>query len=181
MPHYDRPISPETRSLPDTISAASIDRLLKPIRAKVARKGLSGTKPGTLLKKHIPIQAGTWDVTQPGFIGADTVAHCGNSLARNFVWSPTMADICSTWTECRATWNKGGHGVMTQIKSIQKALPFAIKGFDCDNGGEFLNWHLQRYFQNRKQPIQFTRSYCVTKRSRDAVQGKIGRKSGVYM
>ena len=158
LPHYDRPISPETRALLDRISAASIDRLLKPIRAKTTRKGLSGTKPGTLLKKHIPIQAGTWDVNQPGFMEADTVAHCGDSLAGDFVWSLTMTDIYSTWTECRATWNKGSHGVLTRIKSIQKALPFALKGFDCDNGSEFLTWHLQRYFQNRKCPIQFTRS-----------------------
>lgn len=158
LPHYDRQISPGTRALLDRISAASIDRLLKPIRATAARKGLPGTKPGTLLKKHIPIQAGTWDVAQPGFMEADTVAHCGNSLAGDFAWSLTMTDICSAWTECRATWNKGSLGVMAQIKSIQKALPFSIRGFDCDNGSEFLNWHLQRYFQNRKQPIQFTRS-----------------------
>ena len=141
-----------------SISAATIDRLLKPIRAKVARRGLSGTKPGTLLKKHIPIQAGVWDVTQPGFIEADTVAHCGNSLAGNFVWSLTMTDICTTWTECRATWNKGSDGVMKQIKAVQKALPFQVLGFDCDNGSEFQTWHLLRYFQSHKQPIQFTRS-----------------------
>ncbi|MFZ2524363.1 MAG: hypothetical protein WAW87_03520, partial [Candidatus Ferrigenium altingense] len=75
-----------------------------------------------------------------------------------FVWSLTMTDICTGWTECRATWNKGADGVMTQIKAIQKALPFPVKGFDCDNGSEFLNWHLLRYFQNHKQPIKFTRS-----------------------
>ena len=77
LPHYDHPLSPETRALLNRISAASIDRLLKPIRATAARKGLSGTKPGTLLKKHIPIQAGTWDVTQPGFMEADTVRSMG--------------------------------------------------------------------------------------------------------
>lgn len=162
LPHYAtsfRPLSPEVLWLLNSISAATIDRLLKPIRAKVGRKGLSGTKPGTLLKKHIPIQAGVWDITQPGFIEADTVAHCGDSLAGDFVWSLTMTDICTGWTECRATWNKGADGVMTQIKAIQKALPFPVKGFDCDNGSEFLTWHLLRYFQNRKQPIKFTRSH----------------------
>lgn len=133
LPHYGRPVSPETLTRLGRISAATIDRLLKPIRAKVGRKGLSGTKPGTLLKKHIPIQAGVWDVTQPGFVEADTVAHCGDSLAGDFVWSLTMTDICTGWTECRATWNKGGDGVMAQVKAIQKALPFPIKGFDCDN------------------------------------------------
>ena len=161
LPHYEtsfHPLSADTLSLLGSISAATIDRLLKPIRARAGGRGLSGTKPGTLLKKHIPIQTGVWDVTQPGFIEADTVAHCGDSLAGDFVWSLTMTDICTGWTECRATWNKGADGVMTQIKAVQKALPFPIKGFDCDNGSEFLTWHLLRYFQNHKQPIKFTRS-----------------------
>ncbi len=161
LPHYEtsfHSLSADTLGLLDSISAATIDRLLKPIRAKFGSKGLSGTKPGTLLKKHIPIQTRVWDVTQPGFIEADTVAHCGDSLAGNFAWSLTMTDICTGWTECRATWNKGADGVMTQIKAIQQALPFAIKGFDCDNGSEFLNWHLLRYFQTHEQPIKFTRS-----------------------
>ena len=142
----------------NSISAATIDRLLKPIRAKIGGRGLSGIKPGKLLKKHIPIQSGVWDVSQPGFMEADTVAHCGDSLAGDFVWSLTMTDICTGWTECRATWNKGADGVMTQIKTIQQALPFPIRGFDCDNGSEFLNWNLLRYFQSYEQPIKFARS-----------------------
>jgi hypothetical protein len=161
LPHFEtsfHPLSPGTLAMLGSISAATIDRLLGPIRAKTRRKGLSGTKPGTLLKKHIPIQAGSWDVSQPGFMEADTVAHCGDSLAGDFAWSLTMTDICTTWTECRATWNKGSDGVMKQIKALQKALPFPLKGFDCDNGSEFLTWHLLRHFQNSKQPVQFTRS-----------------------
>ena len=77
LPHYAtsfHPLSAETLAMLDSISAATIDRLLKPIRAKIVRKGLSGTKPGTLLKKHIPIQAGVWDINAPGFMEADTVA-----------------------------------------------------------------------------------------------------------
>ncbi len=80
----------------------------------------------------------------PGFINAGTVAHCGNSLAGDFVWSLTITDLYSGWTECRATWNKGADGVMQQIKAVQQALPFAVEGFDCDNASEFLNWHLLR-------------------------------------
>ena len=67
-----------------------------------------------------------------------------------------MTDLCIGWTECRATWNKGAQGVMTQIKAIQQALPFPVKGFDCDNGSEFLNWHLLRHFQSLAQPVKFT-------------------------
>ena len=106
------------------ISARSIDRLLKPVRAQSVRHGLCGTKPGTLLKNQICIRTEHWDVTQPGFVEADTVAHCGNSLAGDFVWSLTMTDIFSGWTENRATWNKGALGVMAQIKDIESMLPF---------------------------------------------------------
>lgn len=94
--------SPEIRSLLLQISYATIDRKLKPYKGK--SKG--GTQPGTLLKTEIPIQGSVFDITVPGFIEADTVAHCGNSLAGQFVWSLTMTDICTGWTECRAVWQK---------------------------------------------------------------------------
>ena len=107
------------------ISPASIDRLLKPIRVQHP-KGLSGTKPGTLLKNQIPIRATHWDITLPGFMEADTVAHCGNSLAGDFVWSLTLTDILTGWTECRATWNKGSSGVLEQIKADGASVAFQV-------------------------------------------------------
>ena len=85
------------------------------------------------MKKHIPIKTDQWDEAIPGFLEADTVAHCGTSLMGDFVWSLTMTDICSGWTENRAVWNKGAIGVVEQIKDIEKCLPFDILGFDCDN------------------------------------------------
>lgn len=142
-----------------TISPSTIDRLLKPVRTRYTNKGRCGTKPGTILKNQIPIQTDTWESSQPGFFEADTVAHCGNSLAGDFLWSLTFTDIASAWTENRAVWNKGAHGVLTQIKDIEENLPFPIRGFDCDNGSEFLKHHLHRYFTNRPaNPVKFTRS-----------------------
>lgn len=139
------------------MSAATIDRLLHPLRAHCPRR-LAGTKPGTLLRQQIPIRTDQWDEDCPGFIEGDTVAHCGTSLLGNFVWSLTVTDIFSGWTENGATWNKGAHGVMEQIRLIEERLPFPILGWDSDNGGEFLNYHLLRYFQKREKPAQFTRS-----------------------
>lgn len=155
-----------------SISPSTIDRILKPVRIKYPRKGMSGTKPGRLLKTQIPIKTDHWDVTQPGYLEADTVAHCGNSLAGDFVWSLTLTDIKSTWTENRATWNKGSHGVRNQIEDIEKSLPFHILGFDCDNGSEFLNHHLVRYFSRRDQPVQFTRSRPYRKNDNAHVEQK---------
>jgi hypothetical protein len=92
------------------MSAATIDRLLAPLRIKFKRS-LSGTKPGSILKKHIPVKTNQWDEDRPGFLEADTVAHCGSSLSGNFVWSLTMTDINSGWTELRTVWNKGATGL----------------------------------------------------------------------
>jgi hypothetical protein len=141
------------------ISAATIDRILANSRVK-CKRGLSGTKPGKILKKHIPIKTDQWNEEKPGFLEADTVAHCGTSLEGSFAWSLTMTDICSGWTENRAVWNKGAIGVLAQIEDIEDKLPFEILGFDSDNGSEFLNWHLIRYFtgEQRSKQIQFTRS-----------------------
>ena len=141
------------------MSSATIDRLLTSSRIK-CKRSICGTKPGSILKKHIPIKPDQWDAEKPGFLEADTVAHCGTSLTGSFVWSLTMTDINSGWTEIRATWNKGAIGVVQQIHDIEVCLPFLILGFDCDNGSEFLNWHLMHYFSNEQgnHRIQFTRS-----------------------
>jgi hypothetical protein len=161
LPHYEQEYGALQESVKAQllcVSPRSIDRLLKPVRAQSVRRGLCGTRPGTLLKNQICIRTEHWDVTRPGFVEADTVAHCGNSLAGDFVWSLTLTDILSGWTENRATWNKGALGVMAKIEDIEATLPFSILGFDCDNGSEFLNHHLHRYLTDRPSPAQFTRS-----------------------
>lgn len=178
LPHYfceKRELTDSLRGQLYSLSAATIDRWLAAYRdPEDRRKGLCGTKPGTLLKHQIPIKTDHWDVNRPGFLEADTVAHCGTSLAGNFVWSITYTDIHSTWTEIRATWNKGGEGVKEQTQAVEKALPFAILGFDCDNGSEFLNHHLIRYFTQRQgsHPVQFTRSRPYHKNDNAHVEQK---------
>jgi hypothetical protein len=103
---------------------------------------------------------------------ADTVAHCGNSLEGNFIWSLCFTDLATGWTELRAVWNKGAHGVMEAVREMEKKLPFAILGFDCDNGSEFLNHHLWRYFARRKEPVRFTRSRPYHKNDNAQVEQK---------
>lgn len=83
-----------------------------------------------------------------------------------------MTDILTGWTECRATWNKGAEGVITQIKAIEAALPFPLRGFDCDNGSEFLNHHLVRYFSGHPEQPSFTRSRPYRKNDNAHVEQK---------
>ncbi len=140
------------------VSPATIDRLLKPTRIQLNKRGRSTTKPGTLLKKQIPINTNQWDESRPGFLEADTVAHCGDALMGMFAYTIDFVDIATGWTEQRAVWGKGETGVLEQIKDVESALPFPLLGFDSDNGSEFLNHHLLRHFTERKQPVKFTRS-----------------------
>ena len=129
LPFYERAyekLSDEVENQLLSISAATIDRLLAPTRAKTRPRGLYATKPGSLLRNQIPIRTHNWDISQPGFMEADTVAHCGNSLAGDFIWSLTLTDIHTGWTECRATWNNGATGVIQQIKNIEASLAFEL-------------------------------------------------------
>ena len=140
------------------ISRATLDRLLEPTRIKYRGRGRSTTKPGTLLRKQIPIKTNQWDETKPGFLEADTVAHCGESLLGQFAYTIDTVDIATGWTEQRAVWGKGETDILRQIQDIEDSLPFPLLGFDCDNGSEFLNWHLMKHLQQRDKPVQFTRS-----------------------
>jgi hypothetical protein len=171
LPHL-APLDVESKTQLLALIPATMDRLLRPLRVRYPGKGLGGTKPGTLLKHHIPIRTGNWDITHPGFIEADTVAHCGNSLAGDFVWSLVFTDIFSGWTQLRAIWNKGAAGIQEQIADLEQQTPFALEGFDCDNGSEFLNYPLLHYFTQRQEPVAFTRSRPYHKNDNAHVEQK---------
>jgi hypothetical protein len=81
-----------TESL-QSISSATIDRLLQPVRVKYKTHGRSTTKPGTLLRKHIPVKTNQWDESRPGFLEADTVAHCGDSMAGSFAFTIDCVEL----------------------------------------------------------------------------------------
>jgi len=153
------------------MSPATIDRLLRPIRAR-RRKGLSATRSARHLVGQIPIRTRFQDVDGPGWFEADTVAHCGTSLAGQFVWSLTFTDIWSGWTENRAVWNRSARQIVDRIGDIEQGLAFDIEGFDSDNGTEFLNRHLWRYFHDRPVPVEFTRSRPYRKNDNAHVEQK---------
>ena len=141
------------------ISASTIDRLLAPSRHGPSKLGLATTKPGSLIKKQIPVRAGCWDESRPGYLEADTVAHCGTSTEGQFVYTLNTVDIATGWSEQRACWGKGQTGIHRAVADIERALPFRLRGFDCDNGTEFINWRLFEYLHRgrRHRRVQFTR------------------------
>lgn len=138
------------------MSARQMDRRLAEKKRRRKRRLYGRTKPGTLLKHHIPIKTEHWDVTEPGSCEIDLVHHCGPSTSGEYIHSLNVTDIYSGWCETRALMGRGEAGVVAALDEIRRCLPFHLKAIDSDNGSEFINYHLVRYCQ--KHDIQFTRS-----------------------
>ncbi|MCL1844053.1 MAG: transposase [Defluviitaleaceae bacterium] len=156
-----------------TVSAATADRLLAKAKKGLILKGEPTTKPGTLLKKDIPIRMGNeWDDAVPGFVEIDLVAHCGESTAGDYVNTLDVTDICTGWTETAAVLSKAQIHVSNALKDIEKRQPFDFKGIDSDNGNEFFNHHLYRWCKERG--IVFTRGRPYKKNDNCHAEQKIG-------
>lgn len=156
-----------------TVSSSSIDRLLRPVRMSGLRRRRSPMGVAAV-KREVPIRAGEWNVSDPGWIEADTVAHCGGSMEGSFAWSLTMTDILTEWTEIRVVWCRGAEGTFVRIREVENELPFPMLGFDSDNGSEFMNWHLHSYFKTRIPAASFTRSRPYQKNDNAHVEQKNG-------
>jgi hypothetical protein len=139
-------------------SPATLDRMLAPWRSRYAPKAMV-TRPGAMLRDEIPIRGGAWQESQAGWLEADTVALCGGSAAGEVIWILDSTDICTAWVEMGAMFGRGQHGAVAQLTRIEAQLPFPWLGLDSDNGGEFMNYHvLQWCQQKRAEPIYYTRS-----------------------
>lgn len=154
----------DTKRLLLSVSASTIDRILKPYKVT---KGPSLTRSGGF-RDEIPIQGNIWDVNTPGYMECDTAALCGGSLSGEFTNTLTMVDIATLWTETRAVFGKGSNAVFDAIRDVEHNLPFAILGYDADNGGEVLNRHLFDYFYTERinkglPPVEVTRSRAYKK------------------
>ncbi len=144
------------------MSASTIDRLLARDREAMVGRGRSTTKPGSLLKSQIPVRRGTeWDDLALGFMEADTVAHCGPSAKGEFCYTLDMTDVASGWTEPVCVRNKAEVHMVRAVDRVRSRMPFELRGFDSDNGSEFINAHFLRYCE--REDLVFTRSRPYTK------------------
>jgi hypothetical protein len=137
------------------ISPRQMDRVLAADKREVRRRLYGRTKPGTLLKHHIPLRTDRWDVTTPGWTEVDLVAHSGDRAEGEFAHTVNQTDIVTTWVESRAVLGKSQVRVQQALEAMRQGLPFPLLGIDSDNGSEFINAHLVRYCAGLQ--VQFTR------------------------
>ncbi len=152
------------------ISPTTMDRHLKTKKHQIKKALYGRTKPGSLLKHHIPIKTDHWDVHTPGFTEVDLVSHSGSASEGEFIHSLNQTDIHTTWVETRAVLGKAQHRVKEAMDEMRLALPFKLLGIDSDNGSEFINDQLYRYCQGLS--IQFTRGRAYKKDDNAHVEQK---------
>lgn len=148
-------ITPALEHQLGAISPRQIDRRLQGHKRKLRKRIYGRTKPGTLLKHQIPVRTTHWEVTTPGYLEIDLVAHSGKAARGTYIFSLNVTDICTGWVETRAVMGKGERGLVAALTDLCAALPFPVQGIDSDNGSEFINGHLLRFCAQRA--IHFTR------------------------
>lgn len=166
--HYGE-MAPAVRSGLLKISRTQIDRVLAPFRT---RTGGKRPAPGYEVRRQVPLRTGPWNVSGPGWVEVDTVAHCGGSMRGCFAWSACMTDIYSTWTEVRTAWNRSDRVILTRLRESETSLPFALRGYDSDNGGEVLNGPILKWLRERPEPVEVTRSRPYRKNDNAHVEQK---------
>ena len=153
------------------MSPSTIDRILRRWRRNGTHRGLSTTKPGTLLKNAIPVRTfSEWSENQPGFLEVDLVAHCGDNVEGFYLTTLSAVDVATGWFEPVAVWGKGQERVGGAVYHVRKQLPMPMLGLDSDNGSEFINRSLYDYC--RRSHITFTRSRSYKKNDSCHVEQK---------
>lgn len=166
-------MDPSVRAKVLSLSPATADRLLSSARAARQRRGLSTTKPGTLLRQQIPVRTfADWKDSEkvPGFAEIDLVAHCGESTHGEYANSLVLTDVATGWTETAPLLNRSQKVVFEALHRVRKRLPFALLGLDSDNGSEFISRDLVRYCQ--EEQITFTRCRPYKKNDQCHVEQK---------
>jgi len=165
-----------------TMSAATVDRYLKPARDAMRIKGISTTKPSPLLRNSIAIRTCADEAPNtPGVIEADTVAHCGPSLIGESARTLTMTDLVIGWTENASIRNNAAKWILEGIEELQQRFPFPLAVFDSDCGSEFINHEVAAWLQDRD--IAQTRSRPYQKNDQAHVESKnnhVVRKHAFY-
>ncbi len=169
--HGEISVTPTEESLLLSISAATMDRMLKPERASMAIRGRTLTKPGTLLRSRIAVRTfAEWTENEPGFFELDLVGHCGGSGSGEFLYTLNMTDVYSGWVALGGMKGRGERGTLLAIQSASERMPFRIKGIDSDNDSAFINYHLAKYCEGEE--IKFTRSREYKKNDQCHVEQK---------
>lgn len=169
--HGHLALEPVVREHLLSVSAATIDRLLAPVRGTVGRR--RKRRRAKKMSKQVAVRTfADWDEPAPGYLEIDFVAHCGGAMSGAFIHSLVATDVCSGWTEAVPLLAREQSLVVEGIEVMGRQFPVAIAGIDSDNDSAFINESLVAYCGRRH--IDFTRSRPYLKNDQAWIEQKNG-------
>lgn len=165
-------LTPEIEQQLGQISEATVTRLLRTHRARKQRLPRKGPERANQLRKEIPMKRIAWDIGEPGHFEVDLVHHAGESTAREYAHTLQMIDVATGWSERVGVLGRGQTAMESGFRRILERLPFPIVELHPDNGAEFLNQHLVRFWKEKVTGVQLSRSRPYHKNDNRNVEQK---------
>lgn len=154
-------------------SAATIDRLLKPIRSQAGSRKKKQRSSPKKSSQNIKVRTfADWDDLAPGHLEIDFVVHSGGSMSGSMIHSLVATDVCSGWVETIPLIAREQSLVVEALKVLNHQIPIPILGINSDNDSAFINDTLLTYCKDNQ--INFTRARPYHKNDQAWVEQKNG-------
>jgi len=154
------------------ISEATVTRLLRQHRSRKQRLPQKGPERANQVRKPVPMQRIPWDTSEPGHCEVDLVQHSGESSDGLYAFTLQLVDVATGWSERVAILGKGQQAMEAGFRTILKRVPFAVKELHPDNGSEFFNNHLVRFWGEAITGLTLSRSRPYQKNDNRFVEQK---------
>jgi hypothetical protein len=141
-----------------TISRATVQRLLGTLPRPTPRLPQRGPERANDARRGVPLGRLSWQIAEPGHFEVDLVHHSGTSTAGEYGHTLQLIDIATGWSERVAVLGRGYAAMEAGFRRVLGRLPFAIRELHPDNGGEFFNHHLLRFFGAELTGLRLSRS-----------------------
>lgn len=151
-------LTDETTTLLGQISRPTVQRMLTKLSQDVYRLPRRGPEQANHLAREIPMGRIPWGTAEPGHFEVDLVHHGGSSTSGEYVHSLQMIDVALGWSERVAIRGRGQRAMEEGFRRIQARLPYPIRQLHPDNGSEFLNDHLVRFWGEEITGLKLSRS-----------------------
>jgi hypothetical protein len=156
----------------ERISVSTVKRRLKRFRQDSPRLPRKGPRRANRIKREIPMKRIPWNEQEPGHFEVDLVHHCGPSAAGEYVSTLQMVDVATGWSERVAVLGRSYLVMQDAFRRIVARLPFPIREIHPDNGSEFLNHHMIRFWGELVQGVTLSRSRPYQKNDNRNVEQK---------
>jgi hypothetical protein len=154
------------------ISVATVQRLLDHLPRATPRLPRGGPAQAHAVRQAIPMRRLPWSITEPGSFEVDLVHHGGPSAAGDYVHTLQLVDIATGWSERVAVLGRSYQAMRAGFERVLDRLPFPVIELHPDNGSEFLNAHLVRFFGEAVQGVRLSRSRPYQKNDNRIVEQK---------